>query len=72
MLVTTRLRLHHHIRLPQHAQESSWREDNRRVSNGDQVNRVAGLAWKRGKSASRAAGSARLSQPQEHIYGGPV
>ena len=34
-----------------YAQESSWREDNRRVSNGDQVNRVAALAMKRGKSA---------------------
>jgi hypothetical protein len=28
----------------------SWREDNRHVSNGDQVNRVAALAMKRGKS----------------------
>ena len=28
----------------------SWREDNRRVSNGDQVNRIAKLALKRGKS----------------------
>jgi hypothetical protein len=26
------------------AQESSWREDNRRSSNGEQVNRVATLA----------------------------
>jgi hypothetical protein len=26
------------------AQEASWREDNRRLSNGEQVNRVAGLA----------------------------
>jgi hypothetical protein len=25
------------------AQEASWREDNRRVSNGEQVHRVAGL-----------------------------
>jgi hypothetical protein len=33
-----------------YAQESSWREDNRRVSNGDQVSRVASLAMKRGKS----------------------
>jgi hypothetical protein len=33
-----------------YAQESSWREDNRRVSNGDQVNRIAHLALKRGKS----------------------
>jgi hypothetical protein len=36
-----------HIR---YAQESSWREDNRRVSNGDQVSRVASLAMKRGMS----------------------
>lgn len=45
--------IHHHIAgsyLLRYAQESSWREDNRRVSNGDQVNRVAGLALKRGKS----------------------
>jgi transposase-like protein len=38
---------HHHIAgqyLLRYAQESSWREDNRRVSNGDQVNRLAGLA----------------------------
>jgi hypothetical protein len=34
-----------------YAQKSSWREDNRRVSNGDQVSRVAALAMKRGKSA---------------------
>jgi hypothetical protein len=30
--------------LLRYAQKSSWREDNRRVSNGDQVNRVAMLA----------------------------
>ena len=39
--------IHHHIAgayLLRYAQESSWREDNRRVSNGDQVNRVASLA----------------------------
>jgi len=44
---------HHHISGPyllRYAQEASWREDNRRVSNGDQVRRVAGLALKRGKS----------------------
>jgi hypothetical protein len=35
--------------LLRYAQESSWREDNRRVSNGDQVSRVAALAMKRGK-----------------------
>jgi hypothetical protein len=30
--------------LLRYAQESSWREDHRRLSNGDQVTRVAGLA----------------------------
>src|SRR4030081_3297698 len=45
--------IHHHIAgayLLRYAQESSWREDNRRVSNGDQVSRVAALAMKRGWS----------------------
>ena len=44
---------HHHIAgayLLRYAQEAAWREDNRRVSNGEQVQRVAGLALKRGKS----------------------
>ena len=44
--------IHHHIAgayLLRYAQESSWREDNRKVSNGDQVNRIAGLALKRSK-----------------------
>jgi hypothetical protein len=45
--------IHHHIPgayLLRYAQESSWWEDNRRVSNGDQVGRVTALAMKRGKS----------------------
>jgi hypothetical protein len=40
--------IHHYIAgayLLRYAQESSWREDNRRVSNGDQVSRVAVLAF---------------------------
>jgi transposase-like protein len=40
---------HHHIAgayLLRYAQEASWREDNRRTSNGDQAYRVAGLAIK--------------------------
>lgn len=44
---------HHHIAgayLLRYAQEASWREDNRRVSNGEQVGRVAGLAMKRKQS----------------------
>jgi transposase-like protein len=38
---------HHHIAGPyllRYAQEASWREDNRRISNGEQVGRVAGHA----------------------------
>ena len=57
---------HHHIAgvyLGRYAQESAWREDHRRVDNGAQVNRVAGLAmaarpsvdfcgyWQRSKAA---------------------
>jgi transposase-like protein len=44
---------HHHISgvyLLRYAQEASWREDNRRLSNGDQVHRVSGLAMKKGPS----------------------
>jgi hypothetical protein len=40
---------HHHISgayLLRYAQESSWREDNRRASNGEQVSHLAGLALK--------------------------
>lgn len=38
---------HHHVAGPyllRYAQEASWREDHRRTSNGEQVNRVATLA----------------------------
>ena len=38
---------HHHIAGPyllRYAQESSWREDNRRVANGRQAHRIAALA----------------------------
>lgn len=40
---------HHHLAgayLLRYAQEASWREDHRRASNGDQVNRIAALALK--------------------------
>ena len=40
---------HHHIAGPyllRYAQEASWREDNRRLANGEQVRAVAGLAMK--------------------------
>src|SRR5258707_11168808 len=45
--------IHHHIAgayLLRYAQESSWREDKPRVSNGDQVTPVATLAMKNGKT----------------------
>src|SRR4029079_19277357 len=38
---------HHHVAgayLLRYAQEATWREDNRRQSNGDQVNQLANLA----------------------------
>lgn len=41
---------HHHVAgvyLLRYAQESAWREDNRRVSNGEQVSRVVTLAMAR-------------------------
>jgi hypothetical protein len=41
---------HHHIAgdyLLRYAQEASWREDHRRMSNGDQTFRVAGLAMRK-------------------------
>jgi ISXO2-like transposase domain len=45
--------IHHHIAgayLLRYAQESSWREDNGRISNSDQVNGLAAVALTRGKS----------------------
>ena len=46
--------IHRHIAgasLLRYAQDSSWRGDNRRLSNGEQVNRLAALSLKRGKLA---------------------
>jgi hypothetical protein len=36
--------------LLRYAQESSWREDHRRMSNGEQVQRIAALAMKKASS----------------------
>jgi hypothetical protein len=44
--------IHHHIAgayLLRYPQERSWRGDNGRLSNGEQVNRLAALSLKRGK-----------------------
>jgi hypothetical protein len=50
--------IHHHLAgayLLRYAQESSGREDNRRVPNGDQARRLAALAIKRGKHGRSGA-----------------
>ncbi len=42
--------IHHHIAGPhllRYSQEMAWREDNRRIPNGEQINRVAHLAMNR-------------------------
>lgn len=61
---------HHHVAgayLLRYAQEASWREDNRKVSNGEQVERVARLALKRKPSVDfsgywqRRASKSRVS-----------
>lgn len=48
---------HHHISgayLIRYAQEASWREDNRRTSNGEQVRQIATFAMQRGPSVDFA------------------
>jgi len=52
--------------LLRYAQESSWREDNRRVPNGDQVSRVAALAMKRGKYPRKIRGLRDYAAPGCH------
>ena len=60
--------IHHHIAgsyLLRYAQESSWREDNRRVSHGDQVNGIT-----RRRMKMRGCGRDRtLSNDREQIPG---
>jgi hypothetical protein len=65
--------IHHHIAgayLLRYAQESSWREDDRRISNGDQVKRIASLAMKRGKSVEFTGYWQRHIEAQERKQGG--
>jgi hypothetical protein len=57
---------HHHVAGPyllRFAQEASWREDNRRLSNGEQVHRVAGLALKAKASVDFTGYWQRHSRP---------
>ena len=49
------------------AQEASWREDNRRISNGEQVNRVAGLAMAAKQSVDFRGYWQRLTRLSEFI-----
>ena len=58
---------HHHIAGPyllRFAQEAAWREENRRVPNGEQVRRVAGLALGRKKSVDWCGYWQRHVKPQ--------
>ena len=62
-----------------YAQESSWREDNRRVSNGDQVNRVAAPAMRRQvdglyrvlAAARRTVSAGQMKRPPTLVGGQP-
>jgi transposase-like protein len=58
---------HHHIAgayLLRYAQEASWREDNRRTSNGEQVNRITMLAMRQKPSVDFSG------YWQRHLNGG--
>ena len=66
---------HHHISGPyllRYAQESAWREDNRRVANGEQVQRVAKLALGRKKSVDFSGYWQRHKvEPKAQLKAGP-
>ena len=60
---------HHHIAgqyLLRYAQEATWREDNRRVDNGSQVEQLTALALKRGKSVDFCGYWQRHIEPAGH------
>ena len=63
---------HHHIAgnyLLRYAQEASWREDNRRVPNGEQVQKLSGNAIKReAASCRRVLRSENLACANEREY----
>ena len=59
---------HHHIAGPyliRYAQEASWREDNRRLATGEQVQRVSALAMKAKPSVDFAGYWQRSKMPKE-------
>ena|SRR6476660_3038327 len=66
--------IHHHIvgaSLLRYAPDSSWREDNRRLSNGEQVNRLAALSLKRSKSVDLVAigsGTRKMFMPKQKLH----
>jgi ISXO2-like transposase domain len=62
---------HHHLAgayLLRYAQEASWREDNRRVSNGDQLQRVSALAMRHKPSVDSAATGKGMSKNSGCVY----
>jgi hypothetical protein len=66
--------IHHHIvgaSLLRYAPDSSWREDNRRLSNGEQVNRLAALSLKRSKSVDLVtigSGTRKMFMPKQKLH----
>jgi hypothetical protein len=63
---------HHHIAGPyllRYAQEASWREDHRRISDGEQVDMVSGLAMKRGPSIDFCGYWQRRNSPIGNLSG---
>lgn len=59
---------HHHLSGPyllRFAQEASWREDNRRVTNGEQTQRLAHLVMSRGPSVDFSGYWQRHIKPVE-------
>ena len=66
--------IHHHVAgasLLRYAQASSWRADNRRLSNGEQVNRLAALSLKRSKSVDLVAigsGTRKMFMPEQKLH----
>jgi hypothetical protein len=66
---------HHHVSGPyllKYAQESAWREDQRRVDNGAQVRRVTQLALKRDTDFAFATDSHVTTTPKNRLLAQPA
>jgi hypothetical protein len=66
--------IRHHVAgayLLRYGQKRSWRGDNRRLSNGEQVNRLAALSFKRSKSVDLVAigsGTRKMFMPEQKLH----